>query len=121
MGNKMTQGSGGLAPEESTDVDFKTEREKVKTTKGAIIGQFLVDGEQVKGEVSKEFVELMSSAEREASDRIKRDRIPRQYQKSVKSYFSNVQQSIEKMKHQETKPTEDASDQTGAASKSEPD
>jgi len=92
------KGRGGLAPEESTDVAFKTERGKVKTTEGAIIGQFLIDGEQVKGEVNTEFVELITSAEREASDRISRDRIPRQYQKAVKSYFSNVQKSLEEMK-----------------------
>lgn len=118
---KLGQGRGGLAPEEETGVDFKTERGKVKTTQGAIIGQFLVDGEQVKGEVNTEFVELMNSAEREASDRINRDRIPRQYQKAVKSYFSSVQESLEKMKRQDSTTTEDASDQPGAESSSEPD
>jgi len=117
---KLGKGRGGLAPEEETGVDFKTERGKVNTTKGAIIGQFLIDGEQVKGEVNTEFAELMNAAEREASDRINRDRIPRQYQKAVKSYFSNVQQSLEKMKHQGTTTTEDASDRPGAEPSSEP-
>lgn len=96
---KKGRGRGGLAPEEQTDVAFKVERGKVKTTKGAIIGQFLVDGEQVKGEVTTDFVNLMTAAEHDASDRISRDRIPRQYQKEVKSYFSSVQKSLEKMKH----------------------
>lgn len=102
MGN-LGKGRGGLAPEESTAVSFKTERGKVKTTKGAIIGQFLIDGEQVKGEVDTDFVELMNSAEREASDSISHDRIPRQYQKAVKSYFSNVQKSLDQMKQQSKK------------------
>ncbi len=118
---KLGRGRGGLAPEEETGVGFKIERGKVKTTKGSIIGQFLIDGEQVKGEVNTEFVELMTSAQREASDRINRDRIPRQYQKAVKSYFSNVQQSLEKMKRQGSTNTEDASDRPGAESSSEPD
>ncbi|MHC4698330.1 MAG: hypothetical protein ACYTFA_16480 [Planctomycetota bacterium] len=90
MGN-LGQGRGGLAPEQQTAVDFKTERAKVHTGKGAIIGQFLVDGEQVKGDVSSSLAEVISAAERDASDRINRDRVPRQYQKAVKTYFSNVQ------------------------------
>jgi len=91
MGPQQNQGRGGLAKEEKTDVGFKTERGKVHTTKGAIVGQFLVEGEQVKGDVNKGYTELVAAAEREASDRINRDRIPRQYQKAVKSYFSNIQ------------------------------
>jgi len=96
---KKRRGRGGIAPEEQTDVAFKTEHGKVKTTKGAIIAQFLVDGEQVKGEVTSDFVNLMTAAQHDASDRISRDRIPRQYQKAVKSYFSNVQKSLEEMKN----------------------
>ncbi len=107
MGN-LGRGHGGLALEESTAISFKTERGKVKTTKGAIIGQFLIDGEQIKGEVDTDFVELMSSAEREASDRISHDRIPRQYQKAVKSYFSNVQKSLDQMKRQAGNNAKDA-------------
>jgi len=79
-----------LAPEEQTPVDFKTERAKVHTGKGAIIGQFLVDGEQAKGEVSTVLAEVATAAERDASDRINRDRVPRQYQKAVKAYFSTM-------------------------------
>jgi len=87
---RLGQGRGGLAPEEQTEVDFKTERAKVHTGKGAIIGQFLVDSEQVKGDVDPTFAEVISAAERDASDRINRDRVPRQCQKAVKEYFSNV-------------------------------
>lgn len=90
MGMKVGQGRGGLAPEEETAVDFKTERAKVHTGKGAIIGQFLVDGEQAKGEVSTVLAEVATAAERDASDRINRDRVPRQYQKAVKAYFSTI-------------------------------
>ena len=91
---KLGRGKGGLAPEAQTDVDFKKERAKVHTGKGSIIGQFLIEGEQVKGEVSKEFVEVVKAAEREASDAVSRDRVPRQYQKAVKEYFSNVQRAV---------------------------
>ncbi len=90
----MGKGRGGLAQEKQTKINFKTERGKVHTGKGAIIGQFQVDGEQLKGDVSGDLVELLSAAERDASDRISRDRIPRQYQKAVKAYFSSVRRSL---------------------------
>ncbi|MFQ5462853.1 MAG: hypothetical protein ACE5E5_09525 [Phycisphaerae bacterium] len=64
------------------------------TGAGAIIGQFLFDGEQVKGEVNSKVVEVVAAAERDASDRISRDRIPRQYQEAVKRYFSAVHKSM---------------------------
>ncbi|MEZ6085982.1 MAG: hypothetical protein R3E58_19000 [Phycisphaerae bacterium] len=84
------QGQGGLARKEQTDVGFKIERGKVETTKGRIIGQFLVDGEQVKGEASEDFVELIAAAERDAIDTVDNDRIPRQYQKAVREYFKRL-------------------------------
>lgn len=90
---QLGRGRGGLASEAQTDVGFKKERAKVHTGKGSIIGQFLIEGEQVKGDVSKEFVEVVTAAEREASDAVSRDRVPRQYQKAVKDYFSNVQRA----------------------------
>jgi len=89
----LGRGRGGLAAEEQTGVAFKMERGKVPTGKGAIIGQFLVEGEQVKGDVQAEFGRLIDAAERDASDRIHRDRIPRQYQQAVKAYFSNVRRA----------------------------
>jgi len=84
------RGRGGLAQEQQTAVGFKTERTKVKTTKGAIIGEFLIDGEQVRGEVSSKLRETVAAGERDASDLIHRDRIPRQYHKAIKDYFTNL-------------------------------
>ena len=82
---------------------FKTERGKVHTGKGAIIGQFLFDGEQVKGDVTSSFTDVVLAAEHDASDRINRNRIPRQYHKAVKTYFSSVQRSIKDVKFSEPK------------------
>ncbi len=95
MGQQPGQGRGGLAPEQATNVAFKVERQKVETRQGAIIGQFLIDGEQEKGQASRQLVEIVSAEEREATDSVTRDRIPRQYQKSVKSFFSTVQKALE--------------------------
>jgi chemotaxis protein histidine kinase CheA len=91
---KLGQGRGNLAPEEKTAVDFKIERQKVKMGKGAIVGQFLIDGEQVRGEVGESLGEVVTAAEREASDLIHRDRVPRQYHKAIKEYFSNLQKDV---------------------------
>ncbi len=84
------KGRGGLSPEQATQVGFKTERAKVATGRGAIIGQVFFEGDQVKGKINSELVEVVTAAERDASDRISRDRVPRQYQKAVRAYFSNV-------------------------------
>ena len=89
MGNRG-RGQGSLAQSEETPIDFKIERGKVEVTKGRIVGQFLVDGEQIKGEANDDFVEMISAAERTATDTVNRDRIPRQYQKAVKDYFSRL-------------------------------
>ncbi|HNQ24709.1 MAG TPA: hypothetical protein PKK06_16630 [Phycisphaerae bacterium] len=92
---KLGRGQGGLAPEERTDVAFKVEKQQVHTGQGAIIGQFLVEGEQVRGEVDRTFVEVITAAEHEASDAVNRDRVPRQYQKAVKEYFRHVGRAIQ--------------------------
>lgn len=59
----------------------------------------------------------MTAGERDASDRINRDRVPRQYQKAVKEYFSNVQRSIQGAKRTEA---DTDSSTTGADTASEP-
>lgn len=110
---QLGQGQGGLAKEEKTDVGFKTEKGKVATTKGAIVGQFLVDGEQVKGDAKSSLAEVVTAAEHDASDRINRDRIPRQYHKAVKEYFSNLERKSGK------KPA-DAKDGEAAKDESKP-
>lgn len=91
---KLGRGRGGLAPQQQTNVAFKMERTKVYTGPGAIIGRFLIDGEQVKGEATRELVDVITAEERNATDAINRDRIPRQYQKSVKDYFTRVQKVL---------------------------
>ena len=91
------KGRGGLAPQKQARMGFQTKRGKIHTQKGAIIGRFLVEGDQIRGQVDRSFVEVVTAAEREASDRISRDRIPRQYHKAIKDYFSNVQRSTQTM------------------------
>ncbi|RJP31097.1 MAG: hypothetical protein C4547_15730 [Phycisphaerales bacterium] len=111
MGQQPGQGRGGMAPEEKTDVAFQVQRQQVKTGKGAIVGQFLVDGEQHEGEVSSELVEIVTAAERDATDAVTRDRVPRQYQKAVKDYFSIVRKSVKPGEEgEDSKDSKDAKD-----------
>ena len=53
-----------------------------------------MDGEQVKGGVTSELAEAVAAEQRDATDAINRDRIPRQYQQAVKEYFSYVQKAL---------------------------
>ena len=112
MGREPGQGRGGRAEQEQAAVAFKTERQKVHTGKGAIVGQLVFEGEQVPGEASSELTKTVAAAEREASDLIHRDRVPRQYHKAVRSYFSKVKRDLKGDKEasekvEEKKDTED--------------
>ncbi len=90
MGPKRGGGRGGIAKEDATRVNFVKRREKVKTGRGAIVGQYLVDGEQVKGGVSSEASEIVTAAERDAVDAMTNVHIPRRYHQAVKGYFSDL-------------------------------
>ncbi len=103
----MGRGQGGLAREQKTATKSKIVRTKVKTTQGRIIGQFLVDGEQVKGAATAQIRETLSAAEREATEAINRDRVPRHYQDAVKLYFSKLR--LDLGTDDTTEPEDDAS------------
>ncbi len=94
MGKNPGQGRGGIAAEEQTATAFVKHRDKVKTGSGAIIGQFLVDGEQYKGDVSPAVNELVKTANQDATDAIDHARIPRRYHKAVKEYFSDLEREL---------------------------
>lgn len=94
MGPKPGQGRGGVAPEQQTAIRRVKKRTDVKTRQGSIISQRFIDGEQYKGEVSQAFVETAISAQRDAADAIARERIPRQYHKPLKEYFTRAGRSL---------------------------
>ena len=90
----MGRGRGGIAPEEPGSASFVKRRDKVHAGKGAIIGSILVDGKQIKGDVTSDIGEVLAAGERDATDAIDRARIPRRYHEAVKGYFSDVQEEI---------------------------
>jgi len=60
---------------------------------------------QVTGEVTDQFVEAVISKQREVSDAINREAIPRQYARSVGKYFSDARGDLppDKVKAAESK------------------
>ena len=105
MGPKPGQGQGGIAPEQETAFKTQMKKAKVYTNPGRIISQQWVDGEQYKGQVSQEFLDANIAAEREVTDAIAREKIPRVYHGPLKEYFTRTSAAT---------PT----DQTGSSEKS---
>ncbi len=93
MGNPG-RGQGGQAPLQKTSVRWKRERVRGKQSKGSIIGETFVEGRQLKGQARRKAVEVITSAEREATDALDRDRLPRAYHDSVKKYFGGLKKEL---------------------------
>lgn len=92
MGLNPGQGQGGVAPSAETAFKAVERRTSVITKQGSIISQKFINGEQIKGDVSTPFKEAVISADRDVTDAIEREQIPRQYQSSVKNYFTRARE-----------------------------
>lgn len=86
----LGRGKGGIAPESETAFKTKRERTPVFTDKGSLIGQTWVEGEQIKGQANSGYVGTAISAERDVAEAINQEKMPRQYQKTVGSYFTRI-------------------------------
>jgi hypothetical protein len=108
MGN-LGRGQGGTAPKTETGGKTVAQKAKVNTLPGSIISTQFVTGEQIKGDVSADFVEAVISAQREVSDAMNREQIPRQYHKSVSKYFNHSTDGLpaDKVKAAENKVAQD--------------
>jgi hypothetical protein len=88
---QLGQGMGGTAPRQETSVKLTQERVKGQQSPGKVISELYIDGEQLKGDAKAERAEAAAAAERQATEALDRDRIPLQYRKPVKRYFSDIQ------------------------------
>ncbi len=88
---------------------FQTDATKAKTRfdSGAVIGQLLVDGPQVRGEASAEVLDAADADVRDALDAIDRKEVPRQYDKALREYFDRVAGLVEQRKTEATDDNED--------------
>jgi hypothetical protein len=83
-------GIGSTVPKERTAHALTPTKARSRMHGGTIIGQMLVDGQQVRGEATAEVREAVSSAQRDAADAIERHEVPRQYHGVVREYFHRL-------------------------------
>ena len=69
-------------------------RAPVPINRQGFIMQRFINGQQYRGEVTDEFVETALSAERDVTDAIARERIPRVYHGPVRNYFTRFRESL---------------------------
>jgi cytochrome c556 len=109
--NRMGGTGGGGGPGKgqgdrsgSTPTDFAAEQQKLKTKtgKGPIIGKQYVRGEQIVGESSAEFVQVVESSGKVAAEALSNGEVPPELRKTVQSYFGALKKQAEKTG--ETKP-----------------
>lgn len=94
-GDPRGQGPGrGYGPR-GTDPDgpasFDKTGVKNQENPGPPIASWYFKGEQVKGESTKELTGVVQAAKDQAAEAMKDNQIPRQYQDSVKKYFSDME------------------------------
>ncbi|MEE8169742.1 MAG: hypothetical protein V3T70_04275, partial [Phycisphaerae bacterium] len=80
-------GAGFRDRSEDGNIAFKRKKAKVRTGRGDVIGTMFIKGRQLRGDTHAAFVEAAEAAEREATDAIEKERIPRSYHRVVKQYF----------------------------------
>lgn len=73
-------------------VDFVRKKAKTPVGKGSVIGVQYIKGEMLRGEAKAELIEATEAAERDATDALNSDRVPRSYHKAVKTYFDRFGQ-----------------------------
>lgn len=94
----LGRGSGNRDRANEGEVDFKSEKAKVKTRSGSVIAQDFVEGKPIVGKSEVEFREAAGAAEIDATDALNRDRIPRAYRKGVRNYFDRLGDSFDSNK-----------------------
>jgi hypothetical protein len=85
------QGRGGTPLESMSDTSFKSEISPSKINKGKILHQLFISGIPEKGEARVEYADVVESAKQHAANSLARDRIPREYEDIVKSYFDSIE------------------------------
>ena len=92
-------GKGGEAAEDdSVETGFKSEQSKSAVVAGKMLLSMQTKGEAEKGEVVRDYKQLMQSVKQGAMEAMNTEQIPPGYHESIKGYFD----SLEKTK---TKPT----------------
>ncbi len=91
-GTGVGRGRGGQAPIEHTATALKMTRAASQWRRGRIIGEYFDESQQVRGESRKEFVDVVTSAQRDAAKTIDEHKLPPQYDGPVGEYFRQLRQ-----------------------------
>ncbi len=89
------KGRGGQPLENMTASNFKNEMSASKLNKGKILQQLFVSGVPEKGEAVAEYTDVVESARKQAASSLAKDKIPREYESLVKSYFDSLDKKQE--------------------------
>ncbi|HPC22547.1 MAG: hypothetical protein KBH81_10205 [Phycisphaerae bacterium] len=87
QGSRYGLGPAGMAAREHRQYPLDSTKASSSIQKGTLVGQMLVDGQQMLGQATAEAREAVNSAQRDAQDAIDRDEVPRQYHGAVQQYF----------------------------------
>ncbi len=94
-------GRGGQPPEGATQTAFKNQMSQSKINQGKILQQLFVSGVPEKGDAAAEYASVVEAAKRHAASSLARDKVPREYEDMVKTYFDSLE--IQSGKNKETK------------------
>lgn len=90
-------GKGGEAAEDdSVETGFKTEQSKSAVVAGKMLLSMQTKGEAEKGEVVRDYKQLMNSVKQGAMEALNTEQIPPGYHESIKGYFDSLEKSKEK-------------------------
>jgi DNA-binding transcriptional regulator/RsmH inhibitor MraZ len=90
QGSRAGLGLGSLIGKEKAGYQTDPTKAKSRYQDGAIIGQMLIDGPQVRGEASAAALSAAAAEVRDALDAIEREEVPRQYRKVLQEYFERL-------------------------------
>lgn len=116
-GSSMSQGSGsggpgkgnGEGPEaQGADFMLKTEKANVRNQGGPIIGSRYVFGEQIKGEASAEFGDVIETAAERADEEITNMNVDPQFRGAVKHYYGRLGERVKAEQAKNPPPAQDA-------------
>ena len=90
-------GKGGEAAEDdSVETGFKSEQSKSAVVAGKMLISMQTKGEAEKGEVVRDYKQLMQSVKQGAMEAMNTEQIPPGYHESIKSYFDSLEKTKSK-------------------------
>ena len=84
------RGRGGIPLENASETAFVSRMSPGRVRPGRLLHQIFVSGVPEKGEAPAEYSDALKSARQEAASSLARDRIPREYEGMVKTYFDSL-------------------------------